>query len=212
MTGAHRRSFPWLPGLLAAALSSAAALAAEPAAVIVDGQGNPIRGSSGNCIALPGDKITDLRCLSPEKVAEIKAREEKAAEATKPKPRAAYVEYVTRVPFDRDSAGLSQAAQDELLGLLVALEQYFKVTKVAITGHTDITGSAPYNQWLSEKRAESVQAYFRSSGVDPRMMSISGAGETQLRSDIAPDAAGQRRVEIYIEILMWEAPRQGSSG
>lgn len=207
MKGTRRIFSPWLVGLLAAALSGGAALAAEPATVIVDGQGNPIRGSSGNCIVLPGDKITDLRCLSPEEVASIKARDAQAVEDAKPKPRAAYVEYVTRVPFDRDSAGLSSAAKDELLGLLIALEQYFKVTKVVITGHTDATGAPPYNQWLSEKRAESVQTWFRSRGVDPRMMSISGAGETELRSDIAPDAAGQRRMEIYIEILMWEAPR-----
>ncbi len=203
---ARQAGWPWLAGLLAAVLSSATALAAEPATVIVDGQGNPIRGSSGNCITLPGDKITDLRCLPPEEVAEIKAREEQAAEAAKPKPRAAYVTYVSHVPFERNSAGLSKAAQDELLGLLIALEQYFKVTKVVITGHTDITGQPPYNQWLSEKRAESVQTWFRSLGVDPRMMSIKGAGATELRSDLAPDADGQRRVEIYIEILMWETP------
>jgi len=47
---------------------------------------------------------------------------------------------------------------DKVSTTLVQYDQ----TMVEVAGHTDSTGSAPYNQALSERRAKSVAAYLTS--------------------------------------------------
>ena len=76
-------------------------------------------------------------------------------------------------------------------------------TLLDIDGHTDNTGSAQYNQALSERRAVSVAQYLNSRGIDPRRLLVVGFGQTQ---PIAPNnseagRAANRRVEIRISPL-----------
>ncbi|MEE9530682.1 MAG: OmpA family protein [Syntrophobacteria bacterium] len=70
--------------------------------------------------------------------------------------------------------------------------------EVEVQGHTDNTGSAKYNQWLSEKRAQKVEDYLVSKGVDPSRLEAKGYGLTQ---PVASNATGEgraqnRRVEL----------------
>jgi outer membrane protein OmpA-like peptidoglycan-associated protein len=73
--------------------------------------------------------------------------------------------------------------------------------KVEIQGHTDNTGSAEYNQRLSEKRARSVMEYFLKKGVEPERLSSAGYGFTKpVTSNRTPEGrAMNRRVELKIE-------------
>jgi len=50
-------------------------------------------------------------------------------------------------------------------------------TMVEVAGHTDSTGSAPYNQALSERRAKSVAAYLTSRGLRGERLMVVGDGE-----------------------------------
>ena len=52
------------------------------------------------------------------------------------------------------------------------------VEAVVIEGHTDRMGSHPYNQKLSERRAESVKAYLVGKGTDPDKIETLGMGKT----------------------------------
>ncbi|WP_374495686.1 OmpA family protein [Zoogloea sp.] len=54
-----------------------------------------------------------------------------------------------------------------------------EVKSVIITGHSDRLGSQSYNQKLSEKRAEAVQAYLIAKGVKSDLIDTMGAGKTQ---------------------------------
>jgi OOP family OmpA-OmpF porin len=70
--------------------------------------------------------------------------------------------------------------------------------EVEVQGHTDNTGSAKYNQWLSEKRAQKVKDYLVSKGIDPSRLEAKGYGLTQ---PVASNATGEgraqnRRVEL----------------
>jgi len=76
----------------------------------------------------------------------------------------------------------------------------FDKTQVGVEGYTDSTGSAEYNQQLSERRAAAVASYLMSVGVDRLRLSSHGYGE---RNPIADNssAAGRainRRVEVRI--------------
>jgi len=66
-----------------------------------------------------------------------------------------------------------------------------------VTGHTDTTGPAEYNQNLSEKRAVMVATYLSDVGnIDPMRIQISAAGETKNLPDISGRDSRNRRVEF----------------
>jgi len=76
----------------------------------------------------------------------------------------------------------------------------FPETDVIVTGHTDSTGSAEYNQRLSERRAMAVVQYLQAQGVNPERLEARGMGETApVASNATPAGRAQnRRVEIRI--------------
>jgi outer membrane protein OmpA-like peptidoglycan-associated protein len=71
---------------------------------------------------------------------------------------------------------------------------------VEVRGFTDNTGSAAYNQTLSQKRAQSVADYLSQRGVTPDRLSARGYGEILpiASNDIEDGRAQNRRVEIYL--------------
>ena len=81
------------------------------------------------------------------------------------------------VNFDFDKANIRPDAA-------VILDEAVRIlgdssSPVSIEGHTDWIGSDAYNQSLSERRAESVQAYLIEHGVDASRLSTSGYGESR---------------------------------
>ncbi len=69
-----------------------------------------------------------------------------------------------------------------------------------MNGYTDLSGSAAYNQHLSVRRAESVEAELVRDGVPKTEIVIRGFGET---NPLVPTANGvrepqNRRVEILL--------------
>lgn len=72
--------------------------------------------------------------------------------------------------------------------------------KLRITGHTDNTGSEPFNLKLSKARAEAVKGYLVSKGIDPTRITTDGLGSSK---PIASNATTEgrnanRRVEFLI--------------
>ena len=80
--------------------------------------------------------------------------------------------------FDFDKSDLrpeGKAMLDELTRVL----QGAKYEVILAIGHADRIGSAPYNQKLSVRRAESVKRYLVAKGIEPNRVYAEGKGETQ---------------------------------
>ncbi len=92
----------------------------------------------------------------------------------------------------------SKAALDEMAATLKGNPA---VRQITITGHTDSSGAAAYNQMLSEKRARAVGDYFISKGIAADKITTQGMGETQPVADNATSAGRlkNRRVELAVE-------------
>lgn len=103
------------------------------------------------------------------------------------------------ITFDTNRADVKPQFQPVLTQLAQSIRQY-PGTVVQIEGHTDATGSAPYNQTLSENRAEAVRSNLTQRGVEPNRLIAVGYGMTRPVADnaTAQGRAQNRRVEVLI--------------
>jgi outer membrane protein OmpA-like peptidoglycan-associated protein len=101
--------------------------------------------------------------------------------------------------FATDSATVQGSIQNDLYTVADNLNRY-PDTRVEVVGHTDNTGSAAYNQNLSERRASAVAAVLREAGVSGGRIVSYGRGESvPVASNLTPEGKAQnRRVEILI--------------
>lgn len=87
-----------------------------------------------------------------------------------------------------------------LNSVALVLKEY-KGTLIRVAGYTDNTGSAQYNQELSERRAQSVATYLMGQGVDSRRFAVMGYGQRHpvANNGTAEGRARNRRVEITLQ-------------
>lgn len=79
--------------------------------------------------------------------------------------------------FDFDKHNIRQDAAFELDKVVNVMTKYPNMV-IKVETHTDIRGSAPYNQRLSERRAKSTVQYIISKGIDASRLSSEGKGES----------------------------------
>lgn len=102
------------------------------------------------------------------------------------------------INFDFNSAAISDKGEAQVKELGEALRNaQLEKSVIVISGYTDAKGTDPYNQKLSERRAEAVKAYL----VDKMKLSTDnlvtgGYGKRHLKNTADPYAAENRRVEI----------------
>ena len=103
------------------------------------------------------------------------------------------------ITFPVDSAQLKSSFVSSLNALARNLQQYPNTT-VEVVGHTDSTGTASYNQQLSERRALSVRSVLLNAGISGSRLRAFGQGENNPVASNRSAAGRQqnRRVEIFI--------------
>jgi outer membrane protein OmpA-like peptidoglycan-associated protein len=101
--------------------------------------------------------------------------------------------------FDTDSATLRPALVSDIRAVAGSLLRYPN-SAIEVIGHTDNTGSAAYNQDLSQRRAVSVLNVLLNSGVPGGRLAAIGRGEDlPIATNLTPEGRAQnRRVEIII--------------
>lgn len=83
-----------------------------------------------------------------------------------------------RVFFDWDSAEVTPGAA-EVLRQAAENAKEERLTVVRIVGHADRSGPVPYNQTLSERRAQAVARELARQGIPTNDVAIFGEGETE---------------------------------
>ncbi|MGI3777488.1 MAG: OmpA family protein [Janthinobacterium lividum] len=101
--------------------------------------------------------------------------------------------------FDWDRADLTTRAR-QIISEAAQASTRVHTTRIEVNGYTDLSGTPAYNQRLSVRRAESVQAELVRDGVPKSEIGIHGFGET---NPLVPTAQGvrepqNRRVEIIL--------------
>lgn len=103
------------------------------------------------------------------------------------------------VLFAVDSATLRPDLTRDIKTVASSLIRYPN-SRIEVVGHTDNTGSAAYNQDLSQRRAVSVANVLREGGVPNARISAYGKGEdAPIATNLTAQGKAQnRRVEIII--------------
>jgi outer membrane protein OmpA-like peptidoglycan-associated protein len=101
--------------------------------------------------------------------------------------------------FDTDSYVLKDKSITELRRVLQFLTENPQV-KIEIQGHTDNTGTAAYNQQLSENRARAVYQFLVQAGIPATRLSAKGFGALHpVASNDTPEGRMQnRRIEFKV--------------
>jgi outer membrane protein OmpA-like peptidoglycan-associated protein len=115
-------------------------------------------------------------------------------------------EETLRISFDSDilfavdSAVLSADSMRSLDDFAQVMQEYPK-TAILVQGYTDSTGTEQHNQYLSERRAQSVEKHLALRGVDGSRMNAVGYGEGYPVADNATSQgrSQNRRVEILVK-------------
>jgi outer membrane protein OmpA-like peptidoglycan-associated protein len=101
--------------------------------------------------------------------------------------------------FDWDRADLSERAR-QIVATAASAATRVQLTRIEVNGYTDLSGTAPYNQRLSVRRAETVEAELVRDGVARGEITVRGYGESNPLVLTAPGVREpqNRRVEIIL--------------
>lgn len=126
-----------------------------------------------------------------------------APPAPPPLPPPAPVQTAARtylVFFDWDRADLTDRAR-QIIADAAHATTTVQVTRIEVNGYTDLSGTARYNQGLSQRRATNVANELVRDGVPREAISVHGYGES---NPLVPTSQGvreaqNRRVEIILK-------------
>jgi OmpA-OmpF porin, OOP family len=101
--------------------------------------------------------------------------------------------------FDWNRADLTDRARG-VISEAAANAPRVGTTRIEVSGHTDTSGSATYNQGLSMRRAEAVAAELERRGIPRSQMVLQAFGQTRLLVPTADNVREpqNRRVEIVL--------------
>ena len=102
--------------------------------------------------------------------------------------------------FKTSGSDLSDEGKAEIKAFAEKLEGR-DITSITVEGYTDSTGSAEYNQRLSEQRVASVKDEMVKNGIDASIITVIGHGENDPIADneTSEGRAKNRRVVVSVE-------------
>jgi len=122
------------------------------------------------------------------------------------------VVFDTGLLYSSGSSTITSESRYNIEKLSRILNKYHD-TDLVIEGHTDSTGDEASNQYLSERRAESVASLLKAYGVPGRRITTVGYGET--RPVATNETEAGRRLNRRVEVLIYannDLKRQAETG
>ncbi|WP_038225366.1 OmpA family protein [Xanthobacter sp. 126] len=182
--------------LLSAALLAPVLLAAPASAQVATSNAQIVQGLQASVADVPNVSAEALRGLA---VAHMKYT---GPPESRP-PLAVQLDQLAQInveiEFDLNSAMIKPSSYRTLGSIADAMHNPTLLGyKFLVVGNTDTTGTREHNLKLSQERADAVmQALATTFRVDPRRLQAVGLGEENLQDVKHPEAAINRRVQIF---------------
>ena len=176
--------------------------------------GDYARGRDGKCVrtilwtpeaAIPGCEGIEVKAEikpAPAKEEPIASKEDAEAFVVteSAEPKYTNLSLSSGATFELGGSTLSAEGKETVLALMAKFEDE-NVKSVVISGYTDDSGDASFNQQLSEKRAEAVKAELVENGANSDKITTVGYGEANPIADNSTreGRAKNRRVEIKVD-------------
>jgi OmpA-OmpF porin, OOP family len=182
--------------LLSAALMAPVLLAAPASAQVSTSDAQIVQGLQASVADVPNVSAEALRGLA---VAHMKYT---GPPESRP-PLAIQLDQLAQInveiEFDLNSAMIKPSSYRTLGSIADAMHNPILLGyKFLVVGNTDTTGTREINMKLSQERADAVmQALATTFRVDPRRLQAVGLGEENLQDVKHPEAAINRRVQIF---------------
>ncbi|MDT8922132.1 MULTISPECIES: OmpA family protein [Pseudomonas] len=167
--------------------------------------GGALVGAAAGCGAALAykDRIDRLRKLAEEEQLTLEV-EPLNTPASNPKAAPQEAGFVAQVQdqgmFAVGSAQLSADGERQVRKLASAFTGQ-RETAILVVGHTDASGSASFNQQLSERRARAVASILAEQGIAPQRMYFQGAGASRPVADNSdPLQRGKNRRVEFVEV------------
>ena len=153
-------------------------------------------------VAKPAPPPPPIAQPAPPPVAPKPAPEPKPVAKPEAPKKPAVITVTSTGLFEFNKATLTPEARAKLDKEVVARAKDFaSVALVHVDGHADRLGSGQYNQKLSEKRADAVQAYLVSKGFDASKIETLGSGKTNPVKSCPDRKEGKADRKALIECL-----------
>lgn len=110
------------------------------------------------------------------------------------------IDILEKVYFDTSKATIQDRSYPLLDEVAGVLKNHPELTRVVVEGHTDNTGAADFNTWLSGERAKAVKAYLVGKGIEAGRLDSKGFGPSKPVGDNKTKEGREqnRRVEFTI--------------
>jgi outer membrane protein OmpA-like peptidoglycan-associated protein len=170
---------------------------AAAGAVIGQQSGNPRTGAAVGAVVGGAVGAVIGRRMDQQ---ERELRQIEGVDVTRPSEGEIEVRLTSDILFDLDSSALRPESRQTLRELANTFAKYSDINRIEVEGHTDSTGTARYNNRLSQRRANSVRTYLVDQGVPGARIIARGYGESQPKAsnDTSEGRQLNRRVEIHI--------------
>lgn len=118
--------------------------------------------------------------------------------------------YTQEIYFEKAQSQVPDYAQDRVAKLALFLKSYPQL-QVNLTGYTDQSGSAEFNQRLSQSRAESIRNVLLSEGIEASRIVLEAQGETMANVDVSDQGNTILDRRVAIEFSLSVNPIEGGS-
>lgn len=108
---------------------------------------------------------------------------------------------IQNINFETGSSVIT-ADSREVLAKVIDIMSRYPGYQLGIGGHTDSIGSAESNLKLSERRAQSVMKYLIDNGVNPKMVTATGYGETLPIADNMNKAGREQNRRVTLDLII----------